>query len=263
MNIPKDLSDLLQAMAADFPTILRGNLVGIYLWGSLTYDAFDETCSDVDCVAVTLCDLDGREFSEIDEWFQSKRAQNRWVDRIDMRFIIDGEMLDKNSRCCGFYHYTGRLIRHGSDGNAIIWMNIAQSGVTLWGKDARIIAPQVSDHCVNDALLLELNYLQQDLASNAGDRSAKAFIHNAYAVLTACRILYTSCHGVLASKAQAYDWAMKTVPPAWRAIIHTARENRLRNAGSTTCELERDAMRFVDYVTGEVNRVLAARGECQ
>jgi hypothetical protein len=27
----KDLSDLLQAMATDFPAILRGNLVGIYL----------------------------------------------------------------------------------------------------------------------------------------------------------------------------------------------------------------------------------------
>jgi len=34
-------------MATDFPAILSGNLVGIYLWGSLTYEAFDETCSDV------------------------------------------------------------------------------------------------------------------------------------------------------------------------------------------------------------------------
>ena len=263
MNIPKDLSDLLQTMAADFPTILRGNLVGIYLWGSLTYDAFDETCSDVDCVAVTLRDLDGREFSEIDEWFQHKRADNRWVGRIDMRFVIDHEMLDKNSRCCGFYHYAGRLIRHGSDGNPIIWMNIAQSGITLWGKNARIIAPPVPDPCMHDALLLELHYLKQDLAGNAGDRSAKVFIHNAYAVLTACRILYTAHHGAIASKGQACDWAMETVPFEWRAIIHTARENRLRNAGSTTFELEQDARRFVAYVTAEVNRVSAARGECQ
>ena len=36
-NIPKDLSELLQVMATDFPAILSGNLVGIYLWGSLTY----------------------------------------------------------------------------------------------------------------------------------------------------------------------------------------------------------------------------------
>lgn len=61
-NIPPDLSELLQVMATDFPAILSGNLVGIYLWGSLTYEAFDETCSDVDCIGVTRRGLDDREF---------------------------------------------------------------------------------------------------------------------------------------------------------------------------------------------------------
>ena len=243
-NIPKDLSSLLEAMAADFPAILHGNLVGIYVWGSLTYDAFEEICSDVDCVGVTRRDFDDREFSEL-------------VKRIDMRFVIDREFLDKASRCCGFYHHTGRLTRHGSDGNPIIWLNIAQSGITLWGEDAKSIAPQVSDQCLNDALLLELNYLKEDLTANAGDRFNRAFIHNAYAVLTACRILYSAHHRALASKDQAYGWAMETVPPVWRAVIHAAKENRLRNAGSTTPQLEEDAKQFVEFVSGEVNRILA------
>jgi len=243
-NIPKDLSSLLEAMATDFPAILHGNLVGIYVWGSLTYDAFEEICSDVDCVGVTRRDFDDREFSEL-------------VKRIDMRFVIDREFLDKASRCCGFYHHTGRLTRHGSDGNPIIWLNIAQSGMTLWGEDAKSIAPQVSDQCLNDALLLELNYLKEDLTANAGDRFNRAFIHNAYAVLTACRILYSAHHRALASKDQAYGWAMETVPPVWRAVIHAAKENRLRNAGSTTPQLEEDAKQFVEFVSGEVNRILA------
>jgi hypothetical protein len=256
MNIPKDLFDLLQAMVTDLPEILHGNLVGIYLWGSLTYDAFDETCSDVDCVGVTRRDLDDRQFSELDQWFENKEAKNRWVGRVDMRFVIDREFLDKTSRCCGFYHHLRKLVRHGSDGNPIIWMNIAHSGITLWGKEAKLIAPTVSGQCLNDALLLELNYLKQDLTSNAGDRSDKAFIHNAYAVLTACRILYSAYHRALASKDQAYAWAMETVPPAWRAVIHAAKDNRLKNPGSTTTQLERDAMRFIGFVTGEVKRVL-------
>ncbi len=258
MNLPKniqnDLSELLRAMATDFPAILPGNLVGIYLWGSLTYEAFDETCSDVDCIGVTRRDLDDREFSELDEWFKDKGAHNRWVKRIDMRFVIDREFLDRRSRCCGFYHYTGKLVRHGSDGNPIIWMNVGKSGITLWGKDAKLIAPQVSDQCLNDALLLELNYLREALASNAGDRSDKAFVHNAYAVLTACRILYSAYRKALVSKDQAYGWAMETVPPRWRVIIRAARDNRLKNRGSTTPELEQDAMRFVQFVTREVKR---------
>jgi hypothetical protein len=253
-NIPKDLSDLLQVMARDFPAILSANLVGIYLWGSLTYEAFDETCSDVDCIGVTRRDLDDREFAELDEWFKNKGENNRWVRRIDMRFVIDHEFLDKSSRCCGFYHYTGKLVRHGSDGNPIIWMNIGKSGIMLWGQDAKMIAPQVSQQCLIEALQLELSYLKEDLASNAGDRSDKAFVHNAYAVLTACRILYSASQKALASKDQAYDWAIETVPFMWRAVIRSAKENRLKNRGSTTLELEQDAMRFVEFVTDEVER---------
>ena len=253
-NIPPDLSELLQLMATDFPAILSGNLVGIYLWGSLTYEAFDETCSDVDCIGVTRRDLDDREFSELDEWFRNKVENNRWARRIDMRFVIDHEFLDKSSRCCGFYHYTGKLVRSGSDGNPIIWMNIAESGITLWGQDAKRIAPHVSHECLVEALKLELNYLKEDLAANAGDRSDKAFVHNAYAVLTACRILYSASQKALASKDQAYSWAMETVPLMWRAVIRSAKENRLRNRGSTTLQLEQDAMRFVEFVTAEVER---------
>src|SRR5437764_15104419 len=87
-NIPQDLSDLFQQMTTDFSAILRGNLVGIYLWGSLTYEAFDETCSDVDFIGVTRRDLDDREFSELDEWFRNKVENNRCVRRIDMLLVI-------------------------------------------------------------------------------------------------------------------------------------------------------------------------------
>jgi hypothetical protein len=261
-NIPKDLSGLLQEMAADFSVILRENLVGIYLWGSLTYDAFDETCSDVDCIGVTRRDLDEGEFSELDEWFKNKAEINRWVKRIEMRFVIDRQFLDKSSRCCGFYHYTGKLVRHGSDGNPIVWMNIGKSGVTLCGKDAKLIAPHVSDQCLHDALLLELNYLQENLTRNVGDRSDKAFIYNAYAVLTACRILYSARHKTLVSKDQAYSWAMERFPPQWQVVIRAAKHNRLKNRGSTTPKLEQDAMRFVEFVTREIKRELERRSGC-
>jgi hypothetical protein len=248
MKIPDDLADLLRIIAAELPGILPGNLVGIYVWGSLTYDAFDATCSDVDLVAVTERDIDDREFSGLEAWFAGKGKQNSWVRRIDMRFVIDNQFLDKTSHCCGFYHYLGKLTRHASDGNPFIWLNVANSGITLWGKDAKLIAPQVSDQCLSDALLLELNYLKDDLASNAGDRSDKSFIHNAYAVLTACRIYYTASHRTLVSKDEALRWALETVPPQWRPVIQTARDNRLKNGGRTTPQLEHDAMRFVELL---------------
>lgn len=251
-NVPDELSALLDGMAKDFPVLLDSNLVGIYVWGSLSYEAFDEICSDVDLVAVIRRDLDEREFSRVDQWFYETGKRNAWVKRIDMRFVIAGEFLDKNSRCCGFYSYLDKLTRHGSDGNPIIWINIGTSGITLWGQDAKTIAPQVTSECLSGALQLELEYLKEDLAANAGRRTDKAFIHNSYSILTACRILYSAWHGTLISKDQASAWALETVPPAQRNVIRRARENRLRVCGSTTPELEQDAMGFVDFVVSEL-----------
>ena len=80
-NISKDLCDLFRLTAADFPAIVRENLVGIYLWDSLTYGAFDDAVGDYfrvtiivqksvgieeNRLSVTLC---GREMKWIEDYF--------------------------------------------------------------------------------------------------------------------------------------------------------------------------------------------------
>jgi len=256
-RVQDELAALLGDIVRDFPTILKDNLVGVYLWGSLTYDAFDERCSDVDSVVVTRRDLDDAEFEACERWFKESTARNPWTERLDMRFVIDGEFLDKRSRCCGFY--SGKFTRHGSDGNPIIWLNIGKCGVTLWGRDAKLIAPAVTDQCLDDALLLELDYLKEDLAKNAGDRSNQAFRHNAYAVLTACRILYTAQYRALTAKEQAYKWALSAIPSEWQEVVESAWERRARNHGATTPEMENDAAGFVRFAREQANRMLRGR----
>ncbi|MGH9949252.1 MAG: aminoglycoside adenylyltransferase domain-containing protein, partial [Pyrinomonadaceae bacterium] len=216
-NIPPNLFTLLKEMVNDFPSILGDNLVGIYLWGSLTYEAFDESCSDVDSIIVTRRDINEKEFTTLEEWFEKSLGQNPWTHELDMRFVIKGEFLDKTSKCCGFQFDEFR--RYGSDGNPIIWLNIGKSGITLWGEDAKEIAPKISDKVLNEALLLELWYLKDDLKNNAGDKSDLAFKHINYAILTACRIYYTAQHRILVSKEQGFKWALKTVPEKWHLLI--------------------------------------------
>jgi len=253
-NISQELSVLLSQMACDFPSLLEGNLTGIYLWGSLTYDGFDERCSDVDVIVVTNRDVNEQEFSALDDWFTSQLTKNFWTSKLDMRFVIDGEFLNNTSRCVG-YHF-GKLTRHGSDANPIIWINIKGSGITLWGKPAPEIAPLVSDKALSDALILELEYLKEDLAANAGDVSDLAFFHNAYAVLTACRIFYTASKRALVSKDTASNFALRNLPEKWHGVILTAKENRIKGTGSKTAQLETNAMDFVHLIEDRVKEVL-------
>lgn len=253
-NIPENLSALLEKMATDFPSLLENNLVGIYLWGSLTYEAFDEGCSDVDCIVVTRKDISEREFSALEKWFEKSLGENQWTSKLDLRFVIDGEFLDKTSRCVG-YHF-GKLWRHGSDANPIIWVNIGQSGITLWGKPAGEIAPEITPEVLNDALLLEFEYLKEDLAANVGDKSDLAFFHNSYAILTACRIFYTAHQRVLVSKDTARIWTLENVPLNWHSIIDTAGKNRIVGKGLKTTKLENDAMDFILFIENQVKSLL-------
>jgi hypothetical protein len=251
-DIPAELRALLDEMTRDFPRVLNGNLVGIYVWGSLSYNAFDPRCSDADLIVVTRRDPSDEEFAALEKWFGAQLLKNPWTERLDMRFVIDGEFLDRRSRCLGFHF--GRLVRHGSDANPFIWLNIGAGGITLFGNPAQEIAPAISSQILADALLLEIEYLKEDLAANAGDASDLAFFHNSYAVLTACRIYYTAKNNALVSKVAAADWTIKNVPPEWRDVIDTAQKNRLAGKGIKTAKLESDAMHFVHFIEREMKK---------
>lgn len=45
-SIPQKVTDLLDAMITGLPVLLGGDLVGIYLYGSLTQSAFNPKRSD-------------------------------------------------------------------------------------------------------------------------------------------------------------------------------------------------------------------------
>src|SRR5262249_21333851 len=97
---------------------------------------------------------------------------------------------------------------------------------------------------------------KEGLIFRVGDQSDKAFVYNAYAVLMACRILYSTYHRTLVSKDQAYSWAMERVSVMLRAVVQNAKENRLKNCGLIIMQLEQDAMGFVEFVTAEVKQEL-------
>jgi len=89
--------------------------VDIYLWGSLTYEAFDETYSDVDCIGVTRRDLDDREFSELDEWFNTSAGHEysaSWLGAaIKCENDLDQVVCSQQTFCKGRSSDTGQTTR--------------------------------------------------------------------------------------------------------------------------------------------------------
>ncbi len=49
---------------------------------------------------------------------------------------------------------------------------------------------------------------------------------------------------------------MEAVPEEWRAVITTAKENRMEGKGLKTAKLEKDAMGFVRFVEAQTRSLL-------
>src|SRR5207253_390538 len=99
-RIPAQVAALLQELTARLPVILGRNLVGIYLYGSLTQRAFNPKRSDVDLIVVTRRDLSAAQFKRLDAWLARAAESNPWIARLQMLFLIKTEVLTMNAKAC-------------------------------------------------------------------------------------------------------------------------------------------------------------------
>jgi predicted nucleotidyltransferase len=218
-EIPDEVNFLLKEIAAGFPVLLGDNLTGIYLYGSLTQGAFDPARSDVDCIAVTLRNLSDGEFTAVGEWLDRKSRENPWTAKLQMSFLLRDEILVMDSKA--YLYQFGRLVRCGSDGNPILWMNILKSGVTLHGPPAREFVPEITPAVLHEALVRETGYLRDELRNEKSEwRDVPKY--RAYAVLTLCRILYSHATGEIGSKPEAAEWARAVLPSELQEMVDLA-----------------------------------------
>ena len=219
-RVPAQVSSLLEEVAARLPELLGRNLVGVYLYGSLTQRAFDPARSDVDCIVVTRRDLTDAQFRRLEAWLSKASESNPWMKRLQMTFLIRDEVLTMNSRAC-LYQF-GRLARTGSDGNPIIWLNVLESGAVLHGPPPGSFVPPISYETLFAALVREVDYLREEICEKAESEWRDVPFYRAYAVLTLCRILYSHRKGAVVSKKRAAAWALKHLPEEWHELIRRA-----------------------------------------
>ena len=66
--VPPPVASTLHALTAALGEILRSNLIGVYLYGSLTQGTFDPARSDVDCLVVVHRDLIQAQVRKLRTW---------------------------------------------------------------------------------------------------------------------------------------------------------------------------------------------------
>src|SRR6267378_2321814 len=102
-HVPAKVSALLQDLTAQLPVVLGRNLVGTYLYGSVTHlygstdqRAFNPKRSDIDCIVVLRRDLSDAQFRKVDAWLAQCAKSNPWTTRLQMIFLVKKELLITN-----------------------------------------------------------------------------------------------------------------------------------------------------------------------
>lgn len=219
-HIPDVVAPLLDKLADGLPKPLATNLVGLYVYGSVLGPEFDSGRSDVDCIAVTQQPLDDVDFTRLDAWLKEAALQEPWFARLQMPVLVRRNVLVDDPQAC-LYQF-GVLKRSGSDGNPIIWMDFFRRGHTLIGPDPKSFVPEISTEVFQRALVREVGYLREEFVTKPDSEWRDVPSYRAYAVLTLCRILFSSRTRAITSKRKAARWAMDHTPIEWHDLIQRA-----------------------------------------
>lgn len=218
---------LLHRLRTDVEAILGAELVGIYLYGSLSLGDFNPTSSDVDFLVVTQHELSQEQIAALQKMHTDIAASALpFAQEIEGSYIPRAALRCFNPNDCHHPYInshdeqgiTLRVEHHGQDWD-IQRHIVREHGVVLVGPppDTLIdpIAPQTIQAGVRELLF---GWWGEVLAGTLLSQEE----YQRFAIQTMCRMLYTFEHGTIASKPVAMRWALATLEPRWASLIEWA-----------------------------------------
>jgi len=211
---------LLNAVISRYVDILRDNLIGIYLHGSLTMGCFTER-SDIDFLVVVKDPLDNPTKRALaDELLQLQGLPEKG---IEMSVILQryaqsfqyptpyelhySEMLrenyirDKDYICCG----------DGDKDLAAHMTVIRHRGICLYGKLIKEVFANIPKECFIDSILCDIKDAREGIRQNP-----------VYYLLNLCRVLHYLRHDKVLSKLEGGLWGIEQLPEKFRPLLENA-----------------------------------------
>ena len=218
-----DVNDVLNTIERGCADIFGDNLVGLYLFGSLSYGDFNPESSDIDLVAILNQPASERELELIQQLHMHVGKEHpKWADRLECSYT-PREMLQHVQPPQSPRPYVGEGIfypeaQYGNEWIINLYL-LYQHGITLFGPDFKaLIAPvpiiEVEKACIRD--------LYREWEPKISDLEWLGNSHyQSYLVLNLCRILYTVLQHETGSKVVSARWVKKAFPQ-WIGLIAEA-----------------------------------------
>lgn len=236
------IADITQAFLDGLLAVLKEDLVGLCLYGALTFPDSQDSVRDIDFHVIVRHPLDDRQRQEL--WLLNQEVLTL---ARGSGLELDGYViaLDDTRRTMPPRHQMWPLVRAApSDVSWALHCAHIRAGrvIVVHGPDPFEIYPEPAWPDLEAALYGEIRFVEHVLTSNP-----------AYAILNACRLLYSfTTRDVVISKRGAATWARDQLAPEWHRAIEAALAAYQSDSVAGWGTLTVDARAFVDVVWHEI-----------
>lgn len=224
-----EVNFLVDQICKNAQQVFGKGLLGFYLDGSLSYDAFDEA-SDIDFVCVSKEPTSDEQFGALFQFHERlSDLPNKLAIQIE-GFYVSAEQLRKSM-------IPEPLVPNIERGpqEKLKWVSLApvwdvhrqylyQAGIVVFGVPAEQLIDPITPAKLRKAMVTWETWLPS-LISDPSQVTTRGY--QSYIVLTLARILYTIQNGALASKPQAIEWLKQNGNGEWNDLLEDAWHGRM------------------------------------
>ncbi|MBR6524846.1 MAG: DUF4111 domain-containing protein [Clostridia bacterium] len=251
----KDRQDavfLLGVLKERLATLMKENLLGIYVHGSLAFGCFHWNTSDIDFLVVV------KQPMTLEEKIAFVRTMEELSDEAPPKGFECSVMLESVCREMPYpapfeVHFSNMWreeIRQDAEGYCMRVqgtdpdltthvLSLRHSNLQVLGPQAmRVFGPVKKENCLN-AMYLDTDHVQEKLMKNA-----------IYIILTLCRAVAYKQENLVLSKVEGGEWAIRNMPSRFQAVIQAA-VNAYREGREMYFDME-DAKEFCNVAISEM-----------
>ena len=262
-----ELREVLNTFVDEIKAELAGNLIGIYLVGSIASGDFDLD-SDIDFLVVTnteLTEADMKSLQDIQikihdiDCYPAKHLEGSYISISDLN---NWTAVGKKKL---YYFDNGstayELSTHDNQWH-VRWI-LRERGITLVGqRPEEILQPIPLNEMFSEiktTMLQVLKVFQDEITRPLGFWNSR--FGQSFAVLTYCRMLHTLHTGTVQSKKAGGKWAKQFVDPKWEEIIDQAWKERegvrlgVKIGQRAELALLYETLEFLKYAVAKIDRI--------
>jgi predicted nucleotidyltransferase len=249
-----EINKILDLLLSSAVKVLGNQLVGMYLYGSLSSGDFNLETSDIDFLVVTTSTLSDKTIAELESMHHRIwKSGLKWASKLEGSYIPKRDIRRHDHRsppCPTINEGQFYLDKRGSDW--IIQRHvIREQGIVLAGPDPKTLIDPVSPDDIRRAALGVLREWWFPMLENPSWLKKHGVEYHAFAILTMCRALYALEHGTIVSKPTAARWAQGELGGEWSQIIERALTHQV---GREDFSLYNEALEFIRYTLKKVHR---------